>query len=50
MKGLVKKLEKVTAIRERERERELKGVWCFFRERVEGSLVFLFGFLVVKRR
>ena len=33
MKGLVKKLEKVTAIRERERERELKGVWCFFRER-----------------
>ena len=30
MKGLVKKLEKVTAIRERERERE----------RVEGCLVF----------
>ena len=38
MKGLVKKLEKVTAIRERERER------------VEGCLVVLFGFLVVKRR
>lgn len=39
MKGLVEKLEKVTAIRERARERE-----------VEGCLVFFFWIcLVVKR-